>query len=144
MKTLINLLSVFTLLVLVYSCQPKCEPCPEVSTPHPNAVFTVSNTDTISKDTFDVRKARWDSKYLSYMTTAPIHYFSTPLLDFSTILSDTTYTGTRQYMGMAYTRSGTLSPRLMTVGTKTISGIPNQPDFSIIMDYSAACPTDCN
>lgn len=113
-----------------------CDQAPKKSNPEPptEEVAEVGIFTPISKDTFDVWKARWDANFRSYMANDSLHYFDMPIADFRAILTETGLDDARSYLGMD---SGRI-PHLMIVGVQ--AGVPN---FSIIADYTKACPPHC-
>jgi len=140
MKLFSTALAIITMMA-IYSCQPKgdpCPECPEIPAKNSNGIFALTPNTTITKDTFDVWVARWDANYRNYMANDSMHYFDMPLVDLTTIISNTNVNGSRIYMGMAYDNTGTMRPHTIIVGT--VNGIA---DFSAIMDYSSICPRHC-
>jgi len=135
----ISTVTVIVSMMIMYSCQPKNEPCPKLPTKNPNGIFAQTPNTLISKDTFDVWVARWDNNYRAYMASDSLHYFDMPLVDLSTIVTNPNVNGARIYMGMAYSPRGTIRPHTMIVGT-----IGGTSDFSAILDYTHACPDICN
>lgn len=144
MKHLIKMIAAFTLLLIVYSCQPKSEPCPEcpeVTEKHPNGLYELSSGNRIYKPEFDTVVAAWDANYRSYMATDSLHYFDMPLADLTSILGHNKTVandGVRIYMTMKNDASGVLRPHLVMLGTHN-----GQSDFSMMMDYTDACPDSC-
>ncbi len=141
MKNLIKYFTLLAMLIVVISCQPKTTPCPECPERHPNGYYTAAPNDTLTTTQFNTMKTAWDSNYRSYMATDSLHYFDMPLADLTSVLSHNKTAlndGVRIYMGMKNDPSGVLRPHLMILGTRS-----GQSDFSLIMDYTNACPAQC-
>lgn len=99
--------------------------------------YILTSEDTISRDTFNTWKSRWASLHTPYMDSTTIRYFDVPLLDLEDVLNEGA-DGSRFFMGLEQTGTGAYLPHLMIVGTNS-----GAPDYSLILDYSAACPPLC-
>lgn len=134
----------FMMMLIAYSCQPKSEPCPECPKcpeKHPNGLYALSASDTLSVSEFNTMVAAWNTNYRNYMANDSLHYFDMPVADLTTILGHNKTAlndGVRIYMGMKNDPSGVLRPHLMMVGTRS-----GQSDLSVIADYTSSCPNQC-
>lgn len=135
----------FTVLFIVSACQSNEKANTEkvevetVKKVRPHAIMSLTTSDEISKDTFDVWRARWESNFRSYIANDSLHYFDMPLLDLTSIIINPNVDAARLYLGMAYDTRGAMMPHLMIMGT-----INGTPDNGVIMDYTTACPPMCN
>lgn len=129
-------------MMIVYSCQPKSEPCPEcpeVTKPHPFGLYAVSDSNRIYKPEFDTMVNAWDTGFRTYMANDSLHYLDMPLADLTSIIGNNkSNDGARLYMGMKNDANGVSRPHIMIVGTRN-----GQSDWSMIMDYTNACPSQC-
>lgn len=135
---ILTTVSAITMMMIVYSCQPKNEPCPEVPEKHPNGLFELTTSQSIDRVTFDTYVAAWDANFRTYMANDSVHYFDLPLADLTAVLQNRNLDGSRVYMGMKNDANGVLRPNLMIVGT-----IAGQSQFGTIMDYTKVCPVHC-
>jgi len=139
MKTIKFIIVASILASLMYACNQKPS---EIKEAADNALETMTKQkpptpkpDTISKDTFDVWKKRWDDDFRNYMANDSLHYFDMPLVDLREILHESPVDKARFYMGMDHK----IRPHLMLVGL--YKGVPN---FDIIADYTEVCPPFCD
>jgi len=138
MNTIKFIFAVAILTSLMYACKETSNGIEKID----NAIKTVveedpptPDPDTISKDTFDVWKARWNDNFREYMANDSLNYFNMPLVDLKDILKESPVDSARFYMGMDDKKL----PHLMLVGTN--QGVPN---FDVIADYTEVCPPLCD
>ncbi len=97
-----------------------------------------NDTTTISHGKFDTMRTTWKENFRAYMQHDSLHYFEMPIADLKAVLNEINVDDTRFYLGMDIKGRDTF-PHIMLVGMKN-----GQPDWSIIGDYSKACPPICN
>ena len=136
MKSFYAFCMAFAFISLMLSCnqKPKKTESPEPMEEAVEENSTLDAFDPISKDTFDSWEARWNTNFRSYFATDSLSFFDMPLVDLNAILGETGVDNARFYMGM----DSSMVPHLMLVGTNR--GVPN---FSVIADYTNACPPRC-